>query len=707
MATIKKSFCYLCLADCGINVSLDKQDQIIKITSDFNDPVSQGYICEKAQKLKEHQTSEDRIISPLKKINGNFVEITWEQALDEISQKLKDIIMLGKADRIFYMAPTVAMNEIAKLTNKELMATLGARYCTDIFSAERMHKHVIDSMFYSQKIDPDRKNCQTLIVIGKNPWVTNQHAKARKLLNDIKNDPNRNLIVIDPCTTETSMIADIHIKIKPGTDAWFLSALIAILINDGFIDQNYVDQNLENYHVLQDHFSKLDIDNYLMICGIDRSVIDQLISIIVNSDGLAFDPGNGIDHSVYPYSVFYLLNLLIHITGNYQKQGGMIPIFGFLPDDDHFTQTKSPLTNQMQLRGVTSFSILSENLYIDDQNKFNAVIIDSTNPAVRVPNRNTFKKQLAKIDLVVALDSFHTETTRLADYVLPITTFFENYELVGNDNFNYGHVQLSRPILAKPSFAKHSREIYEELLIRLGIIDNSQDNNRYEEYSKDSNKFLLDLYEKTKAGQIRNNLYILRKTLGTKYADPIIAMAWWYVFLFNIRYSPNTTVSNLIDYTHEQIDQLASTSIVHVLKNIDTQILRTDKKINLTPGYTKTLLKLNQSRIHSDKFLFRLMCGYRQKETFNGLVRSNDPPYVEINIDDAKELGIFEGSIVTLTTENESIDLQARINQNIQSKTLRMPNSPILNILTADSNVDYINPQYKYVFADIKLRKNI
>jgi len=91
----------------------------------------------------------------------------------------------------------------------------------------------------------------------------------------------------------------------------------------------------------------------------------------------------------------------------------------------------------------------------------------------------------------------------------------------------------------------------------------------------------------------------------------------------------------------------------------------------------------------------------------NGLVRSNDPPYVEINIDDAKELGIFEGSIVTLTTENESIDLQARINQNIQSKTLRMPNSPILNILTADSNVDYINPQYKYVFADIKLRKNI
>jgi len=361
----------------------------------------------------------------------------------------------------------------------------------------------------------------------------------------------------------------------------------------------------------------------------------------------------------------------------------------------------------MQLRGVTSFSILSENLYIDDQNKFNAVIIDSTNPAVRVPNRNTFKKQLAKIDLVVALDSFHTETTRLADYVLPITTFFENYELVGNDNFNYGHVQLSRPILAKPSFAKHSREIYEELLIRLGIIDNSQDNNRYEEYLKDSNKFLLDLYEKTKAGQIRNNLYILRKTLGTKYADPIIAMAWWYVFLFNIRYSPNTTVSNLIDYTHEQIDQLASTSIVHVLKNIDTQILRTDKKINLTPGYTKTLLKLNQSRIHSDKFLFRLMCGYRQKETFNGLVRSNDPPYVEINIDDAKELGIFEGSIVTLTTENESIDLQARINQNIQSKTLRMPNSPILNILTADSNVDYINPQYKYVFADIKLRKNI
>jgi formate dehydrogenase len=704
---IKKSFCYLCLADCGINVSLDKQENIINIKSNFEDPVSQGYICGHAQKLKDHQTSAERITSPLKRVDGNYVNISWEQALTEIATKLSSLINSNQTDRIFYMAPTVAMQGFTIKINKELMAMMGSKFNTDIMSAERMHKYTIDSEFYSSHIYPDRELCQTLIILGKNSWVTNQYARARKILNDIKNNPSRNLVVIDPCDTETSKMADLHIKIKPGTDAWFISALINILINDGFIDQQHVTQNFQNFQIIKDHFSKIDLQEYLIICGISRTQIDQLATLIANSNGVAIDSGNGVDHSVQPYTVFYLLNILVHITDNYQIPGGMTPIFSFFPTDTSFSEKVSPFTKQIQLQGVTSFSILSKNLYFDEENKFKAIIIDSNNPAARVPDKHEFKEQLAKIDLVIVLDSFITETTQLADYVLPITTFFENYEGTGHENFKSGYIRLCQPILTKPNFAKYSQDVLEEILVKMGLIDISRDQLNIQQYLKDPNQFLANLYKKSTDGQITDTLYIIRKTLGTKYDNSIIAVIWWYVLLFYVRHFPNKDLIELINYTHTQIDKLISTSMLYVTEGIDPAVLYTSKKIDLAPSYTRTLLKLRNSRIHCDSLPFVLISGVRQLSSFNGLIKSQESPHVEINIDDANELGIVDGNVLTITTKTGSLDLQCKINIDVPRKTLRMPNCHLINELTASSNVDYANPQYKHVFANIKLNESI
>ena len=88
MESIKKSFCHLCLAECGIKITVE-DNKFAKISPDFDDPISQGYVCEKSQKLIGFQHNTDRITSPLKKIDGTFVPISWEQAIDEISIRLK------------------------------------------------------------------------------------------------------------------------------------------------------------------------------------------------------------------------------------------------------------------------------------------------------------------------------------------------------------------------------------------------------------------------------------------------------------------------------------------------------------------------------------------------------------------------------------------------------------------------------------------
>jgi predicted molibdopterin-dependent oxidoreductase YjgC len=104
---------------------------------------------------------------------------------------------------------------------------------------------------------------------------------------------------------------------------------------------------------------------------------------------------------------------------------------------------------------------------------------------------------------------------------------------------------------------------------------------------------------------------------------------------------------------------------------------------------------------------FVLISGVRQLSSFNGLIKSQESPHVEINIDDANELGIVDGNVLTITTKTGSLDLQCKINIDVPRKTLRMPNCHLINELTASSNVDYANPQYKHVFANIKLNESI
>ena len=185
----------------------------------------------------------------------------------------------------------------------------------------------------------------------------------------------------------------------------------------------------------------------------------------------------------------------------------------------------------------------------------------------------------------------------------------------------------------------------------------------------------------------------------------MIAVIWWQVFLLYIRYFPDKDLLDLVKYTHKQIDKLVASGILHVTEEIDKQILCDNRKINLTPSFTRLLLKLDKSRIINLKYPFRLMSGIRQLSSMNGLIRSQETPYIEINDNDAIKLEIFHGDTVTVITETGSIDLQCKITADIPSKTLRMPNCQLINDLTFDSNIDYVNPQYKYVFADIKPKK--
>lgn len=646
---VKKSFCHLCLAECGIKATVD-DNQIIKILPDFDDPVSQGYLCEKAQKLKGYQNSADRIKTPLKKINGEYVSIPWEQAVDEIAERLKEY-----SGQILYMAPLSPTYNANTIYSFELMARLGVEYATNVFSYEKAYTLLTYQSFYKQSVVTDKDQADVLIVIGQNPWVTQHYPRARKTLNDFKNNSNKTLVVIDPVDSETAKIADMHLKLKPGSDVWLLSALIKLLIEQAAVDAEFIQSYTTNYPRLKEHFSKVNLVDCLAQSGIKEEQL-LLLANRLKSKKVAIDFGNGICHSLFPYATNYLIVLLNLLMGNNQNN-----YHSLLDNLHHYLKNAKTPNGKRQQNGIISSAILADNL------KFKCVIIDNVNPISRAPNRQRLTEEFKNVDLVIALDSFATASTNIADYVLPTPTFFERYECVNAVHSDNQTVQLSKPLFK--TTAKTANEIYEFLVDKVNPIEPPDFSTLIEKF--DNHEPVV--------------YYTLTKTIGAKYQTPVLAVLWWDLYKFN-NYN--------IELTNQMVDQIDRTGMLKINNKLDNKDI-----IDLTPSYLLSTLKL--SKLDSEDS-FVLQCGYRQKDSMNGVIANQAEPILEIFKDDAEQLNILDNEQIILATALTQIKINCKLVNNTQSGLLRIPNHPIINQLTNDNNVDYLSPQYKFVSANIR-----
>lgn len=678
MSQIRKSYCHLCQALCGIKATLDANNLIIKIEPNFDDPISKGYICEKSQKLIEFQYNEDRITEPLRKTASGYEVVSWDDALDDISQQLTP-------DQAIYMAKTD--QEYASLLAYEMINRLGIQYVTNVYSMEKAYSALVPSLMFNNMAVPDTENSQTHIVIGQNPWVTQHTPRVRANINSLTKDPDRQLIVIDPCITETTKRADKHFQLRPGTDAWLLSAIIKILIDNDYIDQQFVADHCDNFDKVKKHFSQLDLLECSDVCGIPVADINELANIINQSNSVSILSGNGIDHSLYPMASSYLISLLYLITGNFQRVGTMLindgSIVPGMVSDHYFTQPTVPFGKQKQLAGITNASYVTDNI-----DKFDTVIIDNSNPAIRYPNQQKFKEQISQVGLVVVLDSFMSETAKLADYVLPTPTFLEKLEIVTSTS---DKAQLSFPVVDKTK-ARLNIDIFENILERRKLIDHKQLEYFSNLWNQNQSQFFTELY----------NLYVKKDPVAyyTMYkiantsAHPLVSIATWKFFIAGMK---KLSLEESISTATKLSSKLSLEHFVQT--NFDIKLAH---KINLAPMQLLLSARLNSNKLTNDKWPYILQCGYRQKTSMNELIKNNEQAKLEIGSMDANKLSIRSGDTRTVSTQAGEVTLECLVDTNLQSGLLRITNHAIINKLTSTDNVDYLNPQNKFVFADIK-----
>ena len=233
-----KTACIICALNCGLEVQTNTTDRrITKIRGDKAHPVSQGYVCEKSQRMDYYQNGADRLSSPMRRRPGRQLR---SDRLGHRDPRDRAEVQGDPRPPRRREHPLLRRRQPGQPPRRHLRRqhAEGARRASTAPTRSRRRRPASSgsaARCSTTGAHGDFEHCEVAVFVGKNPWHSHGFARTRVVLREIQKDPNRSLIVIDPRRSETAEMADFHLQAQPGTDAWCLAALAAILVQEDLV----------------------------------------------------------------------------------------------------------------------------------------------------------------------------------------------------------------------------------------------------------------------------------------------------------------------------------------------------------------------------------------------------------------------------------------------------------------------------------------
>ena len=317
------SACILCECNCGIEINLDGR-RFKRIRGDKQHPASEGYTCEKAMRLDHYQNSGDRLTSPLRRRDdGTFEEIDWDTAINEIAARLAAVRDTHGGDKIFFYGGGGQGNHLGRVYGVALQAAVGAKYYSNAIAQEKTGEMWVDAKLYGGHTKGDFGHSEVVVFVGKNPWQSHSFPRARPTLKQIAADPARSMIVLDPRRSETAEMADFHLQVRPGTDAWCLAALLAVLVRDDLVDHEFIANHTSGSEAVLAALRAIPISEYAQRCGVPEELIRSAAHRIGAASSVTTYEDLGTQQAPHSTLVSYLNKLIWILTGNFGKPGTM------------------------------------------------------------------------------------------------------------------------------------------------------------------------------------------------------------------------------------------------------------------------------------------------------------------------------------------------------------------------------------------------
>ncbi len=472
--TTKPTACILCECNCGLEVELggDEGRHLVRLRGDKRHPSSRGYACEKAHRLDHYQHGRDLLTAPLRrKPDGSFEAVDWDTAIREVAARLAAVRDRFGGDTIFYYGGGGQGNHLPGLYSSGVRRALGSRYRSSALAQEKTGEFWISDRVMGTATRADFEHCDVALFLGKNPWHSHSIPRARVTLKEIAKDPARTLIVVDPRRSETAELADIHLAVRPGKDAWLLCAVLRTMLDEGLFASDFVARNVVGQEQLFAELRALSISACSERAGVDEELVRRAARAIGGAKAFASFEDLGVQMNHHSTLVSYLHRALIVLTGSMGRPGTHFAPKPMVAFAGGASGRKSPVAGAPIVAGLVPCNVIAEEILSDHPKRYRAMIVEGANPAHSLADSKKMREALRALDTLVVLDVAMSETARLADYVLPAATQFEKAEATFfNLDFpeNYFHL---RPRLFAPAAQRlPEAEIHARLAEALGAV---------------------------------------------------------------------------------------------------------------------------------------------------------------------------------------------------------------------------------------------
>src|SRR5262245_61649520 len=329
---MKPTACILCECNCGLEVELGGEDgrRLVRLRGDKRHPASQGYACEKAHRLDHYQHSRDRVTRPLRRrADGSFEEIDWDTAIREVAARLAAVRDTHGGESIFYYGGGGQGNHLPGAYATATRRALGSRYRSSALAQEKTGEFWVSDRMLGTSTRADFEHCDVALFLGKNPWHSHSIPRARVTLKELSRDPARTLIVVDPRRTETADLADLHLQVRPGGDAWLLAAMLGVLVELDLLDHAFLRAHAVGSDAVLAAIRTVSVPDACARAGVDEALVRRAARLIGEARAFASFEDLGVQMNRHSTLVSYLHKLLVLLTGSFGKPGSHFAGAGF------------------------------------------------------------------------------------------------------------------------------------------------------------------------------------------------------------------------------------------------------------------------------------------------------------------------------------------------------------------------------------------
>jgi anaerobic selenocysteine-containing dehydrogenase len=642
--SVVKSACTLCPGGCGISVR-KVDNRVVKIEGLEGHPVNDGSLCTLGLAGAQLLYGPRRIKTPLKKVTGRFVEISWEDALAEVTEKLAELRTKGETHTVACISSS-DRGTVAELLDR-FLRVYGSRNFIRMPSSQDAYEvalYLTQGVRAMPGFDVQRSDfvlsfgSGLLDGWGSPVYLFDAHSQWR--------DQGGKLIQVEPRLSRTAAKADQWVPVNPGTEGALALGLAAVIIKESLQDETFVSSHSSGFQ----EWKRLVLDGFgpdivSKITGVQTSVITDLARRFARAKRPLATCGRGKGTSPGSLKEVLAVHFLNALVGNLGREGG----FRAVPEPEYIEwpelemdQAASIGTQQARIDGAGS-NLYSHARYLANRlpealladpgyQPLQVLFISEANPAYSLPGTAAFEDAVAKIPMKVSFSSYMDETAELADLVLPNHTYLERYEdIPAPFGYPLPIISITRPVTEPQLNTMHTGDVVLKLAKALG--------------GSISEAFPWESYEDC-----------LEQTLGDRW-DTLMEEGYWVDSGYEPPQWPEAfeTASEKFEFNNREISALGTYSLVKPEGD------EASFPLVLIPFDT---MRLWSGYVGSPPFLM--------KSVGDTVLQKNDV-LVEINAATAASLGLKSGSRAVLTTPKGKARVIIRTTEGIMPGLIALP----------------------------------